>query len=352
MTRLSTLCITTVVVLLTVAQQGFAIETVNLRSKKGALAGEVTGNSKTEITLKQPAKTEPLKIPANDVATIVWSGEPITLNINRSYENSGKLQMALDGYKKVLSDNKPTGGLKIDLEYAVARTTAKMALADASKLDEAIKLLEAFKSANPDNYNFYDTHTWLGRVYVAKKESAKAQAVFDVLAKAPWKDTQMQGRVAAGRLAMSEGKTSEAITAFDAVIAMKTDTPQESSQRFDAMLAKVKVLVTDKKHDEALKLITEVIEKASAEDARVQAEAFLRQGDAFQAQGKTRDAILAYLHVDLLYPGETTQHAEALFNLSRLCEKDGQPTRGAEARDRLKADYPNSQWAKMADSGT
>jgi tetratricopeptide (TPR) repeat protein len=106
-------------------------------------------------------------------------------------------------------------------------------------------------------------------------------------------------------------------------------------------------MIAQKKYDDALKLLGEVIAKAPADDVKVNAEAFLRQGDCLREQGNDKDALLAYLHVDVLFRSEKAIHAEALYRLSQLWDKVGQKARGEEARDLLRSEYESSEWARQ-----
>lgn len=337
----------TAIALLAVLSTSVSADTVTRKSTKTPVAGDVTANSKDEITVT-PKTGAAVKIPANDVASISWTGEPATVNVVRGDEAGGRLARALDGYTKALEALKsPPPGLKADLEFAIARTTAKIALADSTKLDDAVKKLEAFRATQADNYNYYECQSFLGQVHATKKDYIKAKLAFDQLGKAPWKDYQMASKIAGGRLLLLENKADEAAAAFDAVIAMKAGNPGEELQRQEAMLGKAKILTTQSKLDDAVKMLDEVIAKAAPEDRRVQAEAYVRQGDCLQAQGKDKDALLAYLHVDVLFANEKSLHAESLYHISRLWGKVGQAARATEAREKLESEYPNSDWAKQ-----
>ena len=74
--------------------------------------------------------------------------------------------------------------------------------------------------------------------------------------------------------------------------------------------------------------------------------AYVRQGDCLQAQNKTKEAILAYLHVPVLFSKEKALHAESLFRLSQLWGSVQKPERAADARAELERLYPDSEWAK------
>ena len=91
-------------------------------------------------------------------------------------------------------------------------------------------------------------------------------------------------------------------------------------------------------------LLDEVLTKSAVDEMALQAEAYVRQGECFQAQGKPKEALLSFLHVDLLFESEPAQHAEALYNLTRLWRKENRADRADDAAERLNQKYPGSDW--------
>ncbi len=331
-----------------VGSRAGAAETINRKHDK-SLSGEVTGVTKTEVQLKvKTPKEDTIKVPANEIASIVWGTEPPEYKLAASDENGGRYQKAIDGYQTALKSNKASNpSLKADIEFGIARASAKMALSDPPKIDEALKRLEEFRKTHSDHYRYFDSQNYLGQLYAAKQDFVKARLAFDSLGKAPWKEYQMLAKVASGRLALAEKKLDEAAAEYEAVLSMPAEGAAEESLRQEAVLGKARVLIDQKKFDEALVLLKEVIAKTPADDAKVNAEAFLRQGDCLREQGNDQDALLSYLLVDVLFSSEKTLHAEALFRLASLWEKVGNKVRADDARDKLKSDYENSVWTKQ-----
>jgi hypothetical protein len=62
--------------------------------------------------------------------------------------------------------------------------------------------------------------------------------------------------------------------------------------------------------------------------------------------GRTKEALLAFLHVDVLYFTTPEAHAEALANLAELWEEVQKPERAVKARQVLQERYGSSPWAK------
>lgn len=317
-------------VLLAAVGPARAVETVQRKGDK-AVTGEVTEISKTEVVVK--AKSDTVRIPANEVQSIAWTGEVPAANLGRVDEAGGRYQRAIDNLQKALSEGKSTNPLaKTELEYGIIRSHARLALTDPSRIDDALKKLDEFRTRQSDHYRYYDAVALLGQLYMAKKDFGKARSTFDNLARAPWKETQTAAKVALGRLLQAEDKPDEALAAFEAVIA---EGGADAGQRQEALLGKSRVLIVQKKFDEAQQLLKSVIQEADAEDAKVQAEAHVRLGDCYRELGKDKDALLAYLLVDVMYGSEKALDTEALFHLARLFEKVGQKGKAAEIRDRL-----------------
>ncbi len=156
----------------------------------------------------------------------------------------------------------------------------------------------------------------------------------------------MAARIASGRLLLKENKLDEAAAEYEAVVAMKPEGPVEESQRQEAMLGKARIMIAQKKYEDALKLLDEVIHNAPGDDSKVNAEAFLRKGDCLREMGDDKDALLAYLLVDVMFASEKPLHAEALFRLVPLWDKAGKKDRAEDARERLKSDYDYTEWAR------
>lgn len=329
-----------------------AVDVVSRKGDESPAQGTVTAVDQLGVTVKPRIGSE-TTVPANEIESVRWDGEPAKLNLARVDEAGGRLEKALAAYQEIAADNSlSNSNLKLAVQFLIARTTAKMALADPSKLDEAARLLEEFGTAGIDFYRYYESRDYLGRIYMAQEEYQKAQAAFESLAQAPWSDYKMAAESAKARLLLQQGKTGEALAAFDAVIAADAKGPGELSRRYEAMLGRATCLIRQQRHEDALKTLDQVVTQASPNDAALQAEAYVRQGDCLQALGRTKEAVLAYLHVDVLFAQEKSLHAEALYHLARLWGTVGQPERGADARAALESGYPNSDWLKkLANAG-
>lgn len=323
-----------------------AADVVERRGGTAKLSGKVTAITKDKVSF-ETSKGEKSDIPANEVDEIIWDGEPAVLKSARTHETAGRLTQATDAFAKAAAENKSDRPeVKLDIDYFTIRTFARIALTDPAKIPDAVKKLSDFQSKNSDSRHFYDAVGLLVDLNLARNDPAAARTAAETLQKAAGNDQKMAAKIAVARAELLENKIPEAQKAFEEVVSSPTNGPIEESRKLQAKLGVARCLQLQSKFDDAIKLLDEVINQSAAEDSRVQAEAYVRQGDCYQAASKSKDALLAYLHVDVLFSTEKAFHPEALYHLSRLWTVVQQPDRANEAADKLTAEYPNSPWAQ------
>ena len=86
-------------------------------------------------------------------------------------------------------------------------------------------------------------------------------------------------------------------------------------------------------------MIHEVIRDADPEDSELHAIAYNALGQCYRQADKPKEALLAFLHVDVLYSSIPAAHVEALENLAALWTSFGQAGRAREARGLLRDQY-------------
>lgn len=327
------------------ATPALAVDEVIRQSASESVRGTISKLSKNEVTVESIGRST--AVPATDIAAVRWDGEPPQLNITRTRENNGDLDFALESYREIqgqIASDKPN--LKTDVEFLIARTLAKKAISDSTTKDAAVKALNAFVNSHADNFRYYDAIGWLGRVHLAAGDIEAAKADYGKLAQSPLPEVTMSAQNALARIKLEQDDLAGASADFDAVLAQNAASPAAAQQKFAAELGKALVLGKQGNHEEAVKTFDSVITKASPDNAPVQAEAFLYKGSSLEALGREQDALLAFLHVDILFPDQPEEHAEALYHLTKLWAVAGKAERSAEARRRLTEQYPASEWTK------
>lgn len=327
----------------------FALDTITKKSDGKKINGTISAMSKNDVTLKKTQGDE--TVAANDIALIEWDGGGPELKLGYANENGGRFENALQNFAKAKADAKsPSEFLKGEYEYCLARVAAKQALADPDKREQAIQKLHAVEKAFPDHVRFYDSVLLLSQIQLASKDFNGTRATLEVLKKAPWPDISLAARIGEARILMSEGKIDEAIAGFNAAATSAGDSPSEVARKYEAMLGQARGLIMQSKFEDALKILEVVIDKGPQDDSAVQAEAYTLQGQALQGLGRSKEAALAYLHIDVLYPREAGYHAEALYQLTNLWKAVQHPDRSTEAYAKLVQIYPNSEWRKKLTS--
>jgi len=328
---------------LTAGERLAAEDAVYRRGITGALPGNITAVTRTEVVLTGRTNKKEYRIPANEIERIRWESESPQVSQNRIEERNGQYDKAIAGYQSALS-NATNENLRVDLEFQIARATAAKALKDEDQYDAAIGLLEKFRTNHPTSFRYYEAMRLLAQLYMNKGEVEKGNAALQAMSDAPWTDFKMETDILKAKVALAHDDVAGALKALDGVIAVTPSTPAEKSRRYEALLTKASCLQKQQKFQPATDVLTGILDEASDDDTKTLAETCIRLGDCYQAGGRTKEAILAYLRVDILFPKEKKQHAEALYYLSRLFAQDGKPDRAADAAARLQEHYPLSPW--------
>ena len=314
-------------------------------SRRGgaAIHGDITSISRTEVVVTGRTNKKAYPIPANQIDRIRWESEPAQVSQHRIEERNGQFDKAIEGYEAALKQA-ANENLRTDLEFDIARAKAAKALKDEDQYDDATARLEKFRTAHPTNFRYYEALRLLAQLYMSKGDVEKGNAALRAMDEAPWTDFKMETDILKAKVALAHDDLGGALKALEGVIAVTPATPAEHSRRYEALVTKASCLQKQSKYQQATDVLSGILEEASDEDTKTLADACIRLGDCYQASGRSKEAILAYLRVDILFPREKKQHAEALYYLSRLFAQDGKPDKAADAAARLQERYPKSTW--------
>ena len=324
-----------------------AADQIDLRDGKPIL-GKILRETATEVEIQGTAGKQTVAV--NRIVKIHYEGQPATLTHARSTEESYDLSGAADEYAKVQGELKDKPLILLAAQFGEARARARLALDESTGVDAAIARLEKLDRENPDSRHHFVALELLARLYHDKKDYAKAAQTFDQLATAPWPEAKFQSDVYHARMLRSQNKLDEAIVRLDVVLAAKTESCEQGAIQTEALLEKAGCLRAQNKREAEIETLEKVLDRAPTQASSLQAEAYAALGDAYRDAGKTKDALLAYLHVELLFAKNKELHARALYNLSKLWKELDQPDRAAAAQSTLKSEYPNSPWTKKLGS--
>ena len=310
---------------------------------KGAAGGVVRGTVVSESPTKVEVKlgNNVTAIPTAEVASVVYDGHPVSLEQAQAKDATNALPEAIELYKKAATEASAKPFIAEDAAFGQARATADLAQGDPGKVAEAISLLDSFSRKYKDGRHVGPALESLAQLQIARENFTGAEATLAALGKLPRGDE----RSASLRIKMlsRKGQTAEAITEIDKIIAAN---PDGSARKRDAILAKAEALVSLKKYTEAETMVRSVIKAAPAEDATTQAIAHNTLGDCLRAAGRSKEALAAYLHTDLLFSKDRDEHAKALGQIAVIWREMKRLDRADEALERLKQDYPKSPQAQ------
>jgi tetratricopeptide (TPR) repeat protein len=317
-----------------------------IKTGKGSLYGNVVGMDSTKVDFRQSSSNSLVRqIPANEIETVFYEGEPPDLRMAKNHAIGGRYADALAALKKI-EKTPDRQEMRQDIEFYKALCAAKLAMAGSMKIADAGRMMKTFADANTKSYHYFQASQVVGDLLVAIGSYAPAAEYYARLDAAPWPDYRMRAGVAVGRTLLAQGKTEAALAAFDKVLATEAEGNSAQTQRMAASLEKASALVALKKPDEAIKTVEGFLEKADPEGSPLMARAYNILGTAQRQAGRTKEALLAFLHVDVLYATVPDAHAEALANLADLWDQVHKTERANRARKTLMEQYPESPWAK------
>ncbi len=349
-TRCKNLMTPVVLAVLTVmigsAGTAFAVDQVTKRSDRVTFRGEIAAMTIESITIKL-SNGQTQVIPVSDVFSVRFDLEPSLLAQAQSNERSGALDVAQEKFESALKDyNGDDKRVVADVKFLIARTMVKQALADPGKVKDALAAMKKFREENKANFRHFEAT--LLEASLSTPEEAKI--LLQEVQASPVKGYQLQAGVQLGQLLLSGNDAAGALTAFQQVIEQSAGEASAATAQFDGLLGKAACQQKQGQTDEAIVTLDDIISKASESEASTLAYAWILKGDCYRAKSMPKDALMAYLHVDVLYPSEPAAHAEALFHLVTLWAPAGHQDRSDEAMAKLSTKYPNSTWAKQAGS--
>ena len=321
-----------------------AVDQVTRDSDGVTIRGEFASLDPTQVVIRRTnGRTE--TVSTDDIRDIRFDREPSGLQAARSNVRSGGLESALERLKSLQSarsvdDERVTA----DIEYLIARCQALGARVNPSAAPEAITALEQFRTRHRSSFRLLEAILLQAELMAAEGDDNSALRRLQQVRDSSVVGFQLRAGVATGCLLLGTGKTEEALTAFDDVTQRSQGRPASLTTHFDARIGRARCFRQQSRLDEAIKTLDAVIEEAPEEQSGILAKAWNLKGDCLRAKGSSRAAQLAYLHVDILYAGESAQHAEALFQLASLWKSSGHPDRSQDASDRLRRDYAGSPW--------
>ncbi|HEY2412693.1 MAG TPA: tetratricopeptide repeat protein [Pirellulaceae bacterium] len=311
---------------------------------RGNIAAEI-GMTRDKVTVDTSVNARPIDV--NEITRITFRDEPSDLNAGRMQVIQKNYNQALIDFKKIDVQKIERAYIRQDLEFYKALCLCKLALSDGGDKKAASAAMYAFVSKAPQSYHFYEAAELLGDVAMASGNYADAAKYYGPsgLGAAPWADYQIRANNASGRALIGEKQFDQALEKFQAVVGSDLSTPEAVRQKNLAQAGRAVCLSETAKIDEAISLIQDTINKNDQQDSVLFARLYNALGGCYLKQNKPKEAVMAFLHTDMLFHADADAHAEALYYLSKLWPEVNKSDRAIAARNTLRERYAGSVWA-------
>lgn len=303
-------------------------------------SGTIVGTTADVIKLSKGGTT--VEIPSNEVVEISLDDESFPVKSARRMVDDGQYADAIEKLKGEQGKNEL---VTQEIAFLRAYSMGKLALAGSADKAAASKALLDFASQASGSFHFYDVARMLGDLAVSSGNYDSATKYYAALSKAPWPDVKMSGNVLEARALLAQDKAAEAIKKFDDVLKTDASVSGAARQKSFASVGKAQALAITGKAGEGVKLAQKVIENADPQDKELFGRAYNALGQCYTKQSQPKEALLAYLHTDILFYRDPEIHAEALYHLSNLWKEVNSPDEATAARNMLVNQYPGSVWA-------
>jgi TolA-binding protein len=303
----------------------------------GRVRGQVQSESPGEVVVALGANTT--SVPTDQIASIRYDGQTATFQLAEARASSGLLPEAAELFKKAASE---TAGRPFPQQTALfreAEVLCELALVEPLRMKEAKDKITLFLRTYPTSRHVAAARESLARLQLHTDDFAGASSTLAELAKTP--RAGERAAVIRTKVLARQGKHADAVAELDRLIASY---PKGSDRQRAAMLAKAESLAGLKQFKDAESLVRQVIAGSAPEDAAAQAPAYNTLGDCLREANRPKEALIAYLHTDLLYSKDKEEHPRALYEIVLLFRKLKQDARADEYAQRLKQEYPRSAW--------
>lgn len=308
------------------------------------IRGTITAESPREIKIQVGGKSETIAV--DDLADIDYAGTPPAFLEGEQREKAGDVAAALESYKRAAASAglKPFVAQVVKFRYASA--LAEAGIADPQKLNDSIAALQDFVKTYPNARHTARALELLLNLVRTGSDPSRIDSVLADMAKIP--GNQGRANVMKAELLAERGQADQAMQLLETA---KSQIPKNSELERISKSVRVNVLVAKKDYVEAEKQARSLIDAAAPNDFAALAPAYNALGDCLRAAGKPKDAMIAYLHTEILYDRVANEHARALAAITQLWRVLEKPDRAEQSLNKLASTYPRSPWLKSAQGG-
>ena len=306
------------------------------------LKGKITEESPIKLVVKVAGSNRDIPVAdLRDIEYFVGAGskptyrnavnkeaemEKIDVNIDpkKAFEES------LEAYKSLQMEikDKDLPFAKRHIQFSIGRLLAPRAESDSTQVEPAVQALEKFLKDAPESWQVNRAGKLLGQLQEVAGNNVGATKVYEDLVAntALPKEVRQEFEFLLARSLIQGGKHALARDRLNRIAkAVSQNDPQ--GQRVQVYLAECQTAA--QKYDEAETELKKILNGPAAPAVKGMAANAL--GDCFLGSGKPEEAFWQYLWVDQLFNEDKTEHARALYHLSKLFDEVKHDAARAEA---------------------
>jgi tetratricopeptide (TPR) repeat protein len=300
--------------------------------------GTIVSMSAGDIRFKNGDRVQ--TIPSDSIQSIQFEGQPQPITDAQTALLSGHQRETRRELAKIDPANLTNHSLVAEYEFIDLWTLAQLAMRGDGDIREVGGSAAGFIEKWPDDYRQNRVRELIGDLLMTVGEYDKAINYYQTAAKTSGPRRKAICRLKTGKASLAAGKPKQAVKVYEQL----ADDEKSTDLAPLGQLAAARALLIQQKPDEAIALVEPLIEKIDPEDRQLSAETYNTLGTALRETGRFEEALLAFLHVDILYPTDTDAHAEALANITKLWNELKRADRAAETEKILQNRYQNSRW--------
>jgi tetratricopeptide (TPR) repeat protein len=303
--------------------------------------GTIAAESPREIRIQVGGRTE--TVPVAEVAEVNYAGTPPNFLEARVREKAGDLKAALENYEKAASATGMKPFVAQAVKFAFASALAQSVADDDAQSEKAVKALQDFVKTYPNGRHTAAAFETLLNLVRSGSDATRVDVILEDLAKIPGE--QGRARILKADTQADAGQPDEALKTLDSAA---SQIPKGSALERFRESVRIKALVGLKQFGDAEKSARALIDASDPNDFEALAPAYNALGDCLRAAGKPKDALIAYLHTDILFESVASEHARSLAAIVELWRVLEKPDRAEQTLTKLTSTYPRSPWVKKA----
>lgn len=304
----------------------------------GVVRGTVTETSPVKVTLQVGNESQDVSV--SDIRLVSFGDEPVELREARSRAVGGKFAQAQQDLQRVATESLAKELIKQDFDFYSAWVSARIALTTGGDQAAASQAMLEFVRSAPTSHHFFTAAETLGDLAVAQGDFGSAVRYYgSISSRAPWPEYKMRAQLLEARALLEQGQVDQSQAKYEEVISMPAESPEAKRQKLFAAVGRARCVAETTSQDEGIAAIQKIIQSNESTDTELFGRAYNALGDCYRVAGKPKEALMAYLHVDVLFYADPQIHAESLRWIAQLWEQIGKTDRAAAARNLLESRY-------------